>query len=45
MRVTINGAVYDLSDQIKLDKNKKHSISIVIDRQPLTQTIVDLYSL
>ena len=32
VRVTVNGAVYDLSDQIKLDKNKKHSISIVIDR-------------
>ena len=32
VRVTINGVVYDLSDQIKLDKNKKHSISIVVDR-------------
>ena len=32
VRVTVNGVVYDLSDQIKLDKNKKHSISIVIDR-------------
>ena len=32
VRVTVNGAVYDLSDQIKLDKNKKHSISVVIDR-------------
>jgi excinuclease ABC subunit A len=32
VRVTVNGTVYDLSDQIKLDKNKKHSISIVVDR-------------
>ena len=32
VRVTINGVVYDLSDQIKLDKNKKHTISIVVDR-------------
>ena len=32
VRVTVNGVVYDLSDQIKLDKNKKHSISIVVDR-------------
>jgi excinuclease ABC subunit A len=33
VRVTVNGAVYDLSDQIKLDKNKKHSISkLLIDR-------------
>ena len=32
VRVTVNGVVFDLSDQIKLDKNKKHSISIVVDR-------------
>ena len=46
VRVTVNGAVYDLSDQIKLDKNKKHSISIVIDRLTIdSKTIVDSYSL
>ena len=32
VRVSVNGVVFDLSDQIKLDKNKKHSISIVVDR-------------
>ena len=32
VRVSVNGIIYDLNDQIKLEKNKKHSISIVIDR-------------
>ena len=32
VRVIVDGSVYDLNDQISLDKNKKHSISIVIDR-------------
>ena len=32
VRVSVNGVVYDLNDQIKLEKNKKHSISIVVDR-------------
>ena len=32
VRVRIYGEVYDLSEEIKLDKNKKHTIEIVIDR-------------
>ena len=32
VRVRIDGEVYDLSEEIKLDKNKKHTIEIVIDR-------------
>ena len=32
VRVSVNGIIYDLNDQIKLEKNKKHSISIVVDR-------------
>ena len=32
VRVRIDGKVYDLSEEIKLDKNKKHTIEIVIDR-------------
>lgn len=32
VRVRIDGNIYDLSEQIKLEKNKKHSIEIVIDR-------------
>lgn len=32
VRVRIDGIVYDLSEDIKLEKNKKHNIEIVIDR-------------
>lgn len=32
VRVRINGEMHDLGDEIKLDKNKKHSIEVVIDR-------------
>ena len=31
-RVMVDGIVYDLSEEIKLDKNIKHTISVVIDR-------------
>lgn len=32
VRVRIDGSVYDFSEDIKLDKNKKHNIEIVVDR-------------
>lgn len=32
VRVRINGEMYDLSDNIELDKNKKDNIDVVIDR-------------
>jgi len=32
VRVRADGNMYDLSEEIKLDKNKKHSIEIVVDR-------------
>lgn len=32
VRVRIDGNMYDLSEEIKLEKNKKHSIEIVVDR-------------
>ncbi len=32
VRARVDGSLYDLSDEIALDKNKKHSIEIVIDR-------------
>lgn len=32
VRVRVDGNLYDLSEEIKLDKNKKHNIEIVIDR-------------
>lgn len=31
-RVRIDGSLYDLSEEIRLDKNKKHQIEIVVDR-------------
>ncbi|SMC42037.1 excinuclease ABC subunit UvrA [Papillibacter cinnamivorans] len=32
VRVRADGNLYDLSEEIKLDRNKKHSIEVVIDR-------------
>lgn len=32
VRVRIDGIVYDLSEEIKLEKNKKHTIEIIVDR-------------
>lgn len=32
VRVRIDGSIYDLSEEIKLEKNKKHMIEIVVDR-------------
>lgn len=32
VRVMVDGSMYELSDEIKLDKNKKHNIEIVVDR-------------
>ena len=32
VRVRVDGLVYDLSETIKLEKNKKHTIEIVVDR-------------
>ena len=31
-RVRVDGAIYDLSENIELDKNEKHSVDIVVDR-------------
>ena len=32
VRVRVNGSIYDLSEEIKLDKNKKHDIEVIVDR-------------
>ena len=32
VRVRVDGELYDVSDEIELEKNKKHSIEVVIDR-------------
>ena len=39
-RVRVDGEIYDLSDEIKLDKNKKHEIEIVVDRLVIKEDIV-----
>lgn len=37
VRVRIDGIIYDLSEQIKLEKNKKHTIDVVVDRLVVRQ--------
>lgn len=32
VRVRVDGSIYDLSEEIKLEKNKKHNIEVVVDR-------------
>ena len=32
VRVRVDGNLYDLSEEIKLEKNKKHTIEVVVDR-------------
>ncbi|MDD7772777.1 MAG: excinuclease ABC subunit UvrA [Firmicutes bacterium] len=39
VRVRVDGALYDLSEQIALDKNKKHHIELVVDRLVLRDDI------
>ena len=39
VRVRVDGSMYDLSEDIKLDKNKKHSIEVVIDRLVIKEDI------
>ena len=40
VRARVDGIVYDLSEEIKLEKNKKHSIEIVVDRLVIKADIV-----
>ncbi|HIT94992.1 MAG TPA: excinuclease ABC subunit UvrA [Candidatus Faecivivens stercoripullorum] len=39
VRVRIDGIIYDLSEEIKLEKNKKHHIEIVVDRLTVSESI------
>ncbi len=39
VRVRCDGSLYDLSEEIKLDKNKKHNIEIVVDRLVIREDI------
>ena len=39
VRVRIDSVVYDLSESIKLEKNKKHNIEVIVDRLVIKETI------
>ncbi len=39
VRVRIDGIIYDLSENIKLEKNKKHNIEVVVDRLVMKSSI------
>lgn len=39
IHVRIDGIMYDLSEQVKLEKNKKHNIEAVIDRLVIKETV------
>ncbi|MDE6260632.1 MAG: excinuclease ABC subunit UvrA [Oscillospiraceae bacterium] len=39
VRVRADGSLYDLTEEIKLDKNRKHSIEIVVDRLVIREDI------
>src|SRR5699024_5130306 len=39
VRVRVDGILYDLSEEIHLEKNKKHTIEIVVDRLILRSNI------
>ena len=39
VRVRIDGIIYDLSESIKLQKNKKHNIEVVVDRLVMKASI------
>jgi excinuclease ABC subunit A len=39
VRVRVDGNIYDLSEEIKLEKNKKHTIEIIVDRLAVKEEI------
>ena len=39
VRVIVDGSMYELTEEIKLDKNKKHNIEIVVDRMMVKEGI------
>ena len=39
VRARVDGIIYDLSEKIELDKNKKHNIEIVVDRLVVKESI------
>ncbi len=39
VRVIVDGSMYEMTEEIKLDKNKKHNIEIVVDRLQIKEGI------
>lgn len=39
VRVRVDGSVYDLSEDIKMEKNKKHNIEVIVDRLVINDTV------
>ncbi|MBE6907228.1 MAG: excinuclease ABC subunit UvrA [Ruminococcaceae bacterium] len=39
VRVRVDGSIYDLSEDIRLEKNKKHTIEIVVDRLAVKEEV------
>lgn len=39
VRVRVDGSIYDLSEEIKMEKNKKHNIEVVVDRLVVSASI------
>ena len=39
VRIRADGSIYDLTEEIKLDKNKKHNIEIIVDRLVIKEGI------
>lgn len=40
VRVRVDGIIYDVSEEIKLDKNKKHTIEVIVDRLVVKNDII-----
>ncbi len=39
VRVRVDGIIYDLSEDIKMEKNKKHNIEVIVDRLVISESI------
>lgn len=39
IRIRVNGENYEVGDEIKLDKNKKHDIDVIVDRIVIKDTV------
>ncbi len=39
VRARVDGLIYDLSEEIKLEKNKRHNIEVVVDRLQMKESI------